>query len=1684
MKRILVIGLLFFAWLASAQFSKTHYIPPISLSSDQPPQGQYLYVSCPSLTPVNFRIIEIGGNIIEGTVTRDNPYVYSIGSGFNTQLIVDPSDVSSVQANKGFIVEAEDMVYVTVRLTATPDNFQAGGIVSKGIAALGTQFRIGAFTNTDVDAGQYSTFHFTFAAILATENNTTIHFDDIKAGAVLLNNQVAGNTPADVILNRGESYVIAVQGPTDTNRDALIGMLVSADKPIAVNCGSASGSNANQNLDMGIDQIVSAERTGKEYIFIRGNGPDATERPMIVAHYDNTEVYLSGDTTPITTLNAGEYYAPYGSVYTAEGNLYVRTSQDAFAYQAIGGTPALPNQNMSFVPPLRCETPKIINNIPYISQVGNLTGFTGNVAIVTETGATLDFIINGNSYALASLPSDITVTGPMPVIGNAGFETYSFQGLDGNISVLSSKQVYVSYFGSSGAATYGGFYSGFTFRPEITFSEFDVSGDGCLPNAILNINELNAFTDYQWFFNGTPIPGATGNTYQPQEVPAGLGPGYYYVEAGIGGCGTNLVSDKIPVSSCASDFDNDLSNDNADNDLDNDGITNCTESYGDVPFDLTVPGVPKTLAVGSYSNTYSYTVVATPPVATMPFTGAADGSFITEAGIGAGNSAGIGMTFGNPVSVSLTYVDTAAATDLITPYGDFVATVPPGSTLTVVNPNDDLVIDTNYDGIYETGITQFSSFEIRFRLNSSTPLAAGSGTFRISGHNVTSFQLVHRNLNETINDRATFRIIATCVPMDSDGDGIPDQLDSDSDNDGVSDLQEGIGTGFALPLSFSDTNADGLADIFPLTGNGTLDTDNDGVPDRLDLDSDNDGIFDLVESGYSTADANFDGMADGNVGANGVADVLETTPDSGSWTQPAQDTDLDGTANYLEADSDADGCTDVVEGGFSDPDGNGVFGTGTPSVGVRGTVNGAPYTAPNSDYTIGAPISVTTQPLPVTRCENQTATFTVVSNGATFRWQVSTNNGASFTDLADGTAYTGSATQTLTLNDVLPSMNGWLYRLRIDRAGNACGFFSDAVALTANAKPVIPATTTLVQCDDDTDGFSDFNLRQKETVLSANAANETFTYYFSEAGALAADPTDEISDPTHFSNATASTIWVRAQNANGCYDTTRLDLVVSITQIPPGTSWSFAKCDDFVDAVQNDHDGVSSFNLNAVTNDINALLGVPSSYTIAYFRNEADALSETNAITDITNYRNIGYPNMQSIWVRVDSNADNACFGLGPYVTLTVETVPIVHPVSVQRACDDDPSTAGVVHAFDTSSIQSDMLQGQTNLVVAYTDASGNYLGSTLPNPFVTATQDITVTLTNATTADPNGPCSVQGTLSFIVDAQPVANAVSVPAACDDDKDGKEAFDTSAIQNTILGSQTGFVVTYTSSDGTVLPSPLPNPFTTANDTVTVKVTNPANPACEATTTVVFTVNPAPELDADYTEPICTGTINNTKDLDAGLVTGSRNAFSYRWTLDGAPIASSYGITAEVPGTYVVTVTNRATGCASVRQIVLTPSDAATIDDIVIEDLRENNTITVTTSGTGDYRYRLDDGMYVESNFFDYVEPGIHEVFVTDANGCGTVSKTVAVVGAMKFFTPNGDTFNDYWHLKGITALFHRNSTVYIFDRYGKVLASIPNGNERGWDGSYNGQPMPADDYWFLLHLDDGREWRGHFTLKR
>lgn len=1696
-KLLFVLFVVFSSINCFSQFSKTHYIPPLSGSSSVTSEDQFLYISTPNVNPINFRIIELGGNVITGTVSRSTPYIHNVGFGNDTQLHVDASMANNVFNNKGYIVEADDLIYVSARVTAGSGN-QAGELVSKGKASLGNRFRIGAITNLAVT--NYIDIHTTFISVLASENNTTVNFSDIRTGVQPINSS-NGNSPFSIVLNSGESYVMAVQGPHNPNRDGLIGSLVTSDKPIALNCGSFGGSNAPGNLDLGFDQIVPAERiNNNEYIFIKSTGIDMVETVLLVADLDNTEIYLGGATTPTTTINAGDYVVFDGSYFDGNGNLYISTSQKVFAYQTIGDNSAVDqrNQEMFFVPPLSCQTPRIIDNIPSINFVGNRQ-FTGRVTIVTKTGAALNFIIDGVNYTLADLSMMINVVGPTTVLGNADYETYVITGLTGDVSVFSTEELYLAAYGTSGAATFGGFYSGFTFEPEISFTQLDLTLASCIPNTSLSVNTLSPFDTFQWYFNGDVIPGATNSSY----TPSALGPGYYYVSATISSCTQPINSNEIPVSSCPIDNDDDGINNNADLDNDNDGITNCIESYGNQNINLTNTSAGS-VTVGNYTNSFTGTVTATgtgTPPATL-IVGDANGNFVTETANEKEDKVSYSTTWNNPISLALEYASTAVANDLFTASTEIRVTCPINKTLTILNPDNQVLIDTNYDGIFESGVTQYSSFEIRFRLNSSISLAPGTGTFSVRGNLIDAITVSNINLVDTNTSKVALRLLATCVPLDSDNDGIPDQNDYDSDNDTIPDVIESQGQNVTT-LSNVDANNDGIDDLF---GNGITpaDSDADGFPNYLDLDSDNDGIFDIIESGSPGNSSNTSGITVNPVGSNGIDNSLEITTGSGVINYTVADTDADGILNYIEVDSDDDGCFDTTEAGFSDLNNDGILGNDSPTVilanGLVSSSSG--YSVPNGNYTIGAPISITVQPIDVTICELQSATFTVTSVAVnSYQWQLSTDGGTNWVNLTNNATYSGVTTVLLTVANVSPAMAGYQYRVFLNKNGNSCGLYSEAAILTTYALPVITTPISLIQCDDDTDGISVFNLTQKNNVISANFLNETFTYFTNNTAANTEDTAFEITNPLTYTSG-ISVVYARVENSNGCFRVAQINLAVSVTQIPSGfVIPNQYLCDDYLDAVNDDYDGISGpFNFTAIRNSLAAIL--PANVTIKFYKTQADFLAETDAlgnslaIADITNYRNIGFPNSQTIWVRVDSTIDNSCFGYKTF-DIVVEALPIAYPVNsanLIRHCDDNHDG---IYGFDTSGIAAAVVNGQTGVNVKYFRANGTQIFP-FTNPYnVTGSETITIRVSNNTTQTGGQPCYDEVTLQFIVDDLPEAFAIpsGLTTACDDEaiaiaQDGYFDFDTSSFLNTILGTQTGMTVYYYDENNVLIPNAipnqLPNPFRTRTQNVRVVVENPTNTDCYAEMTIPFIVNPTPKIDQEETILIC---LPDTQALiDAGILDGSPTSnYTFQWYENNVimPGQTNPTITVSTPGLYSVEVTN-AFNCTKTRNITIVGSEIASIQAIDVVDLSDINSILVNVTGSGDYVFALDDisGPYQESNFFNNVPIGFHELYVRDQNGCGTLGPIlIPVLGIPKYFTPNGDGFHDYWNVKGVSALHNYRSTIYIFDRYGKLLKQIGT-TSAGWDGTYNGRPMPADDYWYSIEFEDGRNVKGHFALKR
>ena len=140
-----------------------------------------------------------------------------------------------------------------------------------------------------------------------------------------------------------------------------------------------------------------------------------------------------------------------------------------------------------------------------------------------------------------------------------------------------------------------------------------------------------------------------------------------------------------------------------------------------------------------------------------------------------------------------------------------------------------------------------------------------------------------------------------------------------------------------------------------------------------------------------------------------------------------------------------------------------------------------------------------------------------------------------------------------------------------------------------------------------------------------------------------------------------------------------------------------------------------------------------------------------------------------------------------------------------------------------------------------------------------------------------------------------------------------------------------------------------------------------------------------------------------------------------------------------------------------------------------------NSIEVIASGNEPLFYSLDNFIFQEQNRFENLLPGNYDVYVKDIKGCEIAIENAVIIAAPPFFTPNSDGFNDRWQVTEIDSI--PDAQIFIFDRFGKLLIQLdPLG--AGWDGNFNGNPMPSSDYWFTVSLPDGSGFKGHFTLKR
>lgn len=279
-------------------------------------------------------------------------------------------------------------------------------------------------------------------------------------------------------------------------------------------------------------------------------------------------------------------------------------------------------------------------------------------------------------------------------------------------------------------------------------------------------------------------------------------------------------------------------------------------------------------------------------------------------------------------------------------------------------------------------------------------------------------------------------------------------------------------------------------------------------------------------------------------------------------------------------------------------------------------------------------------------------------------------------------------------------------------------------------------------------------------------------------------------------------------------------------------------------------------------------------------------------------------------------------------------------------------------------------------------------------------------------------------------------------------------------------------------------NPLSDPFTnTRAGSQSIFARISGNLGCLGTAEVRLRIINTPEFEEPEALVYCLNTFPTKITLSSGLI-GTVSDAEFEWSTG----ETTSEIRVNEAGTYTVTVTRMRTvdgitySCTNSQTITVIPSQPARVS-YELEGIFGNQTLVVLVSGVGDYLYSLENGPFQQSPVFENLKPGKYLLSVNDINGCGTTTISVYVLGFPNFFTPNNDGIHDYWQINGLDGSNLQMDQVQIFDRFNKPLHSL-NLRGSGWDGTYNGRPLPSSDYWFKAIFKDGSIYRGHFTLKR
>ena len=656
-------------------------------------------------------------------------------------------------------------------------------------------------------------------------------------------------------------------------------------------------------------------------------------------------------------------------------------------------------------------------------------------------------------------------------------------------------------------------------------------------------------------------------------------------------------------------------------------------------------------------------------------------------------------------------------------------------------------------------------------------------------------------------------------------------------------------------------------------------------------------------------------------------------------------------------------------------------------------------------------------------------------------------------------------------NNKIPNTTGNKFPIfykRISKSNNDCKGIGQFY-LQINAVPIANTPTNFDLCDDalsgnTTDGINNgINLRDRfNDILGPAQIGLGYDVTFHASQADVYDLTSVgFPNDTNFTNTpqagfkpgdiSEQKIYVRVKNAAGCINNpTSFKIIVNPIPSISNTINPFPVC-DIVTSSDGDPRNRIAQNIDLTSKNDEILAG-KTNHKVSYYLTQTDSKNDIE-IVNPTDFQNISSltsfpadftsddPAIQTIFVKVFDLGGNKCSSVFSTFQVVIYPEPNI-PLNISDYSDCDNAT-------DSNA----------------DDANGKIGNITLKN-------------------------KIPEILDKYNPAEFADFAVSFYADPDDAKigDPNTALDGDVFENSINGQE-----------------------------IFVRVENKKNePIICVNTRLSFyiNINPLPDFtvmgEENIEEPLIV-CLNDTP-----LVLEAENplaTYAYQWTNEvGDLLGNAATQKVFLAGKYTVTASDVSPiGCSRERTIVVEESDIATLEQSFITIIDEGNNIesedkssisidTISNDlGPGDYQFAIlntDNGTrtpfvgFQDEPLFENLEGAIYTIFVNDKNGCVPDAKLqVSVLQFPKFFTPNGDGRNDTYRVKGANKTFYPNSTINIFNRYGKLVAQIPI-DSQGWNGIYNGKKLSSDDYWYnitLIPADNTKQIInkiGYFSLLR